>query len=81
MILHAVRTKWPFYVLGSAIHFVLEIVSVPLTRAKPINTLECSSSKEQEVKCYDLTFVLAHLLLSLTDRRNADQEECVFFHK
>lgn len=61
--------RQPFCDPGSIIHFVLETVLALLTRAKPINTLECYLSKEQEVKCYDLTFGLALLQLRLTDRR------------
>lgn len=66
---------------GSIIHFVPEIVSALLTGAKPINTLECLSSKEQGVKCYDLTFGLALCWPSLEDRQNVDKDKCVSPHK
>lgn len=74
-----VGTRQPFCDLGSLIHFVLEIVLALLTRAKPINTLECYPSKEQEVKCYDLTFDFASCRFSLADRQNIDKDECVIF--
>lgn len=64
-----VRMRQPFCDPGSIIPFVLEIVFALLTRAKPINTLECYLSKEQEVKCDDFTFGLALPQLRLTERR------------
>ena len=74
-----VLRRQPFCDLGSAIHFVPEIVLALQTEAKPINTLECYSSKEQEVDCYDLTFGLDLPGPSLTDRQDVvDQDECVF---
>lgn len=73
-----VLRRQPFCDLGSTTHFVPEIVLALQTRAKPINILECSCSKEQEVKCYNLTFGPDLLRLSLTDRQNVDQDECVF---
>lgn len=70
--------RQPFCDLGSTNHFVPEIVLALQTRAKPINIVECFCSKEQEVKCYNLTFGPDLLKLSLTDRQNVDQDECVF---
>lgn len=61
--------RQPFCDLGSTNHFVPEIVLALQTRAKPINILVCFCSKEQEVKCYNLTFGPDLLRsASLTDR-------------
>lgn len=49
--------------------FVPETVLALQTRVKPINILECFCHKEQEVKCYNLTFGPDLLgSASLTDR-------------
>lgn len=61
------------------IYFVLEILLAQLTKAKPINSLECSSSKEQKVKRYNLTQGLA--LRAEPPRCRMLMKLCVFLRK
>ena len=76
-----VGTRRPFCDLGSIIHFGLEIVLALLTKAQPINTLQCYSHWEQGVRCYDLTFGLSLCWPSLTDRQNVDKDKLCSPHK